>query len=222
MHTSSLDKCFLLSCTQHFQQMSPVMFPAQANLPWLPVVHTAHILSLTKGPPHAHSISNQMFPCHAHNTCVPDTTPSGAHRKFKPKCLTYHAYTNSISRKHFPCYAYSISSKCFPWHVFGTCVTYTATSSAHSIFQQMFSLSCIHQVLLKDPSWHAYSISNKCLPVLYTALVWLTLLPVGHTAPPNKCSASHAYIKSCPRTPPGMHTAFLTNVCLSCIQHLCA
>ena len=55
---------------------------------------------------------------------------------------------------------------------------------------------------------------------MHTALVCITLLPEVHTAFSNKCLACHAFIKSCERTPPVKH--FSTNVCLSCIQYLCA
>jgi len=107
-------------------------------------------------------------------------------------------------------------------HVYSICVHNTYTSGAHSIFQHMFSLSGIHQVLQKWPlssctqhfqqmlAWHAPS---TCVPNNATR---------GHTASLSKCLACHAYIKACQIDTP-CHAHNISGKCsLSCIWHWCA
>jgi len=98
-----------------------------------------------------------------------------------------------------------------PCHAFGIGVP-TPLPVVTTGFSKMFSLSCIQQVLPKDSACHAHSISVKCFPCHAFSTCVSNTATRGYTASSHKCLACHAFIKSCQRTPPVMHTAFLTNV----------
>jgi len=98
-----------------------------------------------------------------------------------------------------------------PCHAFGIGVP-TLLPVVTTGFSKMFSLSCIQQVLPKDSACHAHSISVKCFPCHAFSTCVSNTATRGYTASSHKCLACHAFIKSCQRTPPVMHTAFLTNV----------
>jgi len=92
------------------------------------------------------------------------------------------------------------------------CVPDTAPSGAYHISLQVFSLSCIHQILPKDFACHTQHF-QQMFPLRHPALVYLTLLPTVHAAFPNKCLACHAYTKAGQKmTHPVMNTAFPADV----------
>ena len=82
------------------------------------------------------------------------------HTAFSNKFLACQEYTKSC-HNNSSCHAHSISSKCSPVMHFSTGVPNNATRGAHSTPQQMSSLSCIHQVLLKVSPCHAPSMYSK-------------------------------------------------------------
>jgi hypothetical protein len=110
-----------------------------------PVMHTAFT-------------PNACLSCTQH-CCAKKLLPV-VHTAFSNKCLACQEYTKSC-HNNSSCHAHSISSKCSPIMHFSTGVPNNATRGAHSTPQQMSSLSCIHQVLLKVSPCHAPSMYSK-------------------------------------------------------------
>ena len=87
-----------------------------------------------------------VLPCHAFSTCVPNTCYQWPTQHSLTNVFSLYAYLRSCDRTP-TCHAHSIHTQCLlVMHTALLCQK-IATSSAHSIFQQMFSLSGIHQVL---------------------------------------------------------------------------
>jgi len=101
------------------------------------------------------------------------------HTACSNKCFACHAYNMPCRRPHL------VMHIAFLANVFLSCTwaLNTAMKGAHSIFLQMFSRSCIHQVMQKEPPlFFLHTSFQQMFPAMRLALQCLTLLPVLHTA----------------------------------------
>ena len=200
MHTAFPANVFL-SCIQHLGAgltLLPVGYIAFPTIVCLPCIHEVqHKVSSC----HAHSISSKCFPI-MRTAFVCLTLPPLVHTASSNKCLPVR-HSSSPSK--------------------GLLLPYVGTALLANVFcklQQMLSLSCINQVLPKDPSWHAHSISNKCLPVHAYSTGGPITATSGAYSISHPMFACHAYIKSCKMTSTVMYTACPADVSLSCVTLL--
>jgi len=127
------------------------------------------------------------------------------HTACSNKCFACHAYNMPCRRPHL------VMHIAFIANVFLSCTwaLNTAMKGAHSIFLQMFSRSCIHQVMQKEP------------PLFFPAHIISANVPshaLSTSMPNTASSVAHSIFNKCW---PAMHTLSpAKGLLMSCTQHI--